>query len=93
MTNSSNPLDRDLVRKTMAGYAEVNRITDAERRARLATITDEEAWREYAELYRTWTMMGQRADGSWEEIEADRLAEKIALRTAFTSLAKALGLL
>jgi hypothetical protein len=31
----TNPLDRDIVRKTMAGYAEVNQITDAERGAHL----------------------------------------------------------
>ena len=36
-------LDREITLKTLRGYAEVNRITQAERRARLRRLTDDEA--------------------------------------------------
>ncbi|MBU1662602.1 MAG: hypothetical protein KKD28_14150 [Chloroflexi bacterium] len=36
-------LDREIVLKTLRGYAEVNRITEAERRARLKHLTDDQA--------------------------------------------------
>lgn len=36
-------LNREIVLRTMRGYAEVNRITEAERRARLQHMTDAEA--------------------------------------------------
>ena len=36
-------LDRKIVLKTLRGYAEVNRITEAERRVLLTNITDDQA--------------------------------------------------
>ena len=36
-------LNREVVLKTLRGFEEVNRITEAERRERLANMTDEEA--------------------------------------------------
>jgi hypothetical protein len=46
-------LDRDILRQTLAGHAEANRITEAERRARLKTMTDAEAREIFASLYET----------------------------------------
>lgn len=92
MSNPNNPLDRDLVRKTMAGYAELNRITDAETEAHLATMTEEDGWREFDALYSSWKQLRERNEGSWDEIEAERLQGHIELRKAFAALARALGL-
>jgi hypothetical protein len=89
----TNPLDRDIVRKTMAGYAEVNRITDEERRAHLATMTEADGAREFEALYLAWKRVRERDEGSWEEIDAERLAHHIALRQAFATLARKSGLL
>ncbi|MBM3143541.1 MAG: hypothetical protein FJ010_00970 [Chloroflexi bacterium] len=36
-------LDKEIVLQTLRGYAEVNRITETERRKRLRTMTDDEA--------------------------------------------------
>jgi len=87
----SIPLDRDLVRQMIEGFAEANRFIDAELGAQLPLMTDEQALHEFDELYRTWKLLGDRQEGSWEEIEAERLHETVALREAFARIARARG--
>ncbi len=86
-------LDRDLLLQTLAGYAEVNKITAAERRARLKTMTDAEAREIFESLYETWKRSGQLAGGNWEALARRKIEYKIQIRRAFESLAKAKGLI
>lgn len=86
-------LDRDIVLQTLAGYAEVNKITAAERRARLKTMTDAEAREMFESLYETWKRSGQLAGGNWEALARRKIEHKIQIRRAFESLAKAKGLI
>ncbi|MBM4425041.1 MAG: hypothetical protein FJ030_16960 [Chloroflexi bacterium] len=85
-------LDRDLLRQTLAGYAEVNRITEAERRARLKTMTDAESRVIFDDLCATWERLG-KSGGDWERVNRWRIEQKIALRQAFERLARAKGLI
>ncbi|MBI4770373.1 MAG: hypothetical protein HY784_08200 [Chloroflexi bacterium] len=87
------PLDRALVLQTLAGYAEVNRITAAERCQRLQTVTDREALETFAALYETWKRSGALAGGDREALARRKLEYKIRLRQAFETLARAKGLL
>jgi Ser/Thr protein kinase RdoA (MazF antagonist) len=48
---TTSRLNRDLLKQTLRGYAEVNRITEAERRARLKRMTDHEARAIFEGLY------------------------------------------
>ena len=86
-------IDRDLVLKTLRGYAEVNAITDAERRARLEKMTSERSWTAFESLYQSWRRTGQQAGGDWEALAQRRLEESIALRRAFEALARSKGLI
>ncbi len=81
-------LDRDILLQTLAGYAEVNRITDAERRARLKTMTDAEAREIFASLYETWKRSGKLAGGNWEALARSKIEHKIRVRQAFEALAR-----
>jgi hypothetical protein len=87
----SNPLDREIVRKTMRGYEEVNRITEEELRARLLTLTDEEALREFAALYNTWVVVGKHTEEDLAALEEERLQDAIAFRVALWKVARAQG--
>ena len=40
---TTSRLNRDILKQTLRGYAKVNRITEAERRARLKQMTDHES--------------------------------------------------
>ena len=93
MTNEpqkqSQPLDPELVRKTMAGFEEVNRITAAERRERLRTMTDAEARAIFDDLCATWLVFRRNQTGDIERVNVRRLKEKIAARRTFAQRAKA----
>ncbi|MBI3359671.1 MAG: hypothetical protein HY023_00995 [Chloroflexi bacterium] len=86
-------LDRDILLQTLAGYAEVNKITEATRRAQLKTMTDAEAREIFASLYETWKRTGQQAGGNWEAIARRKLEHKIGMRQAFEALARRKGLI
>jgi hypothetical protein len=86
-------LDREILLKTLKGYAEVNAITEAEHRARLAKMTSAESWAIFAALYETWERLGQQAGGDWEALAHRRLEEAVALRKAFERLARHKGLI
>ncbi len=85
-------LDRDILLQTLAGYAEVNRITDAERRARLKTMTDAEARAIFDDLCAGWEQF-RKAGGDWERVDRWRIEQKVALRHAFEQRARAKGLI
>ncbi len=86
-------LDKEIVLKMMNGYAEANRITEAERRQQLGTQSTEDVLKDFAELYNTWEQSGKSADGNWERIEQWRLDNHIQLRRAFEKVAKEQGLI
>jgi hypothetical protein len=86
-------LDREIVLKTLRGYAIVNQITEAERRARLKTMTDAEAREIFDSLYDTWKRTGKQAGGDWEALARRELEDKIRVRRAFEALARRRGLM
>ena len=86
-------IDRDILLQTLRGYAEVNEITDAERRASLANLTSAESWAAFAALYDAWRHTGQKAGGDWAALVEQRLAETMALRKSFERLARRKGLI
>lgn len=86
-------IDRDILLQTLAGYAEVNRIAEEERRARLKQMTDAEARGIFECLYETWKQTGKQAGGDWEALARLRLEPKIAVRRAFEALARHKGLI
>ncbi len=56
-------IDRDILLQTLAGYAEVNRITEAERRARLKGMTNATSLLIFNQLYKTWELSGKKITG------------------------------
>lgn len=86
-------LNREILLQTLAGYREVNRITEAERRSRLETLTDAEARGMFAALYADWQRSGQRAGGDWEVMAREKLESKVQVRRAFEALARLKGLI
>ncbi len=89
----ASKLDREITLQTIKGYAIVNQITEAERRARLKTMTDAEALEIFASLYDTWKRTGKQAGGDWEALTRRRLEHKIRVRQAFEALARRKGLI
>lgn len=86
-------LDRETVLQFIKGYMAVNEFTDVERRARLKTMTDEEARKIFASLYETWKRTGKHAGGDWEALARRKLEHKIQLQQAFEILARHKGLI
>jgi hypothetical protein len=85
-------LDRDILLQTLAGYAQVNRFTAAERRARLKRMTDAKSLAVVASLCETWTRSGRQAAGNREALARRELEHKLQLRQAFEALARSKGL-
>lgn len=90
---AKSKLDRDILLQTLAGYAEVNKITAAERDARMKTMTDAEAMRIFVSLYETWKRTGKQAGGNWDALARWKLEQKIQIRKAFETFARAKGLI
>ena len=90
---AKSKLDRDILLQTLAGYAEVNRITAAESAARMKTMTDAEAMRIFVSLYETWKQTGKQAGGNWDALARWKLEQKIQIRKAFETFARAKGLI
>ena len=84
-------LDRDILLQTLAGYAAVNRITEAERRARLRVLTDAEAQAIFDDLYSSSTLAEQGHSEEWARLDRWRIEAKVELRRAFERLARAQG--
>jgi hypothetical protein len=84
----SPKLDRDTLLQTLAGYAEANAIAEAERRARLAAMTEAQARAIFDDLCATGYRQTQ-AGGDWERLNRWRIEQKIALRRALDRLARA----
>jgi hypothetical protein len=79
--------------KTLRGYAEVNAITEAERRARLARMTSADSWAIFVGLYEAWERTGKQAGGNWEALARRRLEEAVRVREVFEKLARHKGLI
>ncbi len=78
-------LDPEIVRQTLAGYAVVNEIAEAERRARLQIMTDEDARVIFDDLCETWERMNKKVVDT-PRFNAWRIEHKIALRRALLQL-------
>lgn len=86
-------LNKDIVLHTLRGYTEANEIAANERAATLAQMTRRESWAIFNTLYVAWKQTGQQAGGNWEALAEQHLAEAIALRQAFETIAPRKGLL
>ncbi len=86
-------VSKDVLQQTLRGYAEANEITSAERAAALAQVTRQESWATFDALYDAWKRTGQQAGGDWEALAEQRLAEAVAVRRAFQTVARRKGLL
>jgi hypothetical protein len=85
----SSKLDRDTLLQTLAGYAETNAIAEAERRARLAAMTDAQARAIFDDLCATGYHL-TNDDGDRERLNHWRIEQKIMLRRALDQVAWAL---
>jgi len=56
------PVDRKLLLQTLRGYIEVNRITEAERRARLINLSETESRAIFNSLYRDASILKKSED-------------------------------
>ncbi len=86
-------IDRDVLLQTLRGFAEVNQITAAERRASLEKMTRAKSWATFNALYEAWQQTGKQAGGDWEALDEQRLADHIALRLKFETVARHKGLI
>jgi hypothetical protein len=86
-------LNKDIVLQTLHGYAEANEIAASERAAALAQISRSESWAVFNALYDAWKQTGQQAGGDWDALAEQRLADHVALRSAFETIARRQGLL
>jgi hypothetical protein len=57
--------ERDQMRRWLENWAHVGPILEAERRSRVAGLTDEEAWQESYALFQSWQldMLGDSGEG------------------------------
>lgn len=78
-----SPIDREILLQTLRGYAEVNRITEAERRARLKACTVRESLDLFTALYDTWSQTGRISGGDLEVLANQRILDHLNVRRAF----------
>ena len=81
-------LDKEIVLKTMRGFAEVNRITEAERRERLKTMTEDQAKQIFDDLNIGVTEM---TEGEKSRLADFRLKHHLKVRKAMEMLAHSNG--
>ncbi len=82
-------LTRAILLQTLAGFEEVNRITERERRERLKTMTDAEARAIFDDLCATGYALAKfRTKSIPEEL---RLKHLIEVRKVFARLSQAMG--
>jgi hypothetical protein len=81
-------LNREIILQTLSGYEEVNRITDAEREARLRYMTDEEALANFDRLCEGVVELDAHERARLMPL---RLEHHFRLRDAMAKLAKATG--
>lgn len=83
-------LDAVVIREALAGYQAANDVVEAERRERLASMTDDEARAIDRELYGYWIGLPGWTKEGLERLEPLRLESLLAVRQAFARLAAAL---
>lgn len=81
-------INRDLLLQSLRGYAEANRIAEAERRARLAHVTDNEARALFDSLNQRMSEMSTEENSRLAKL---RLAHHLIVREAMLRLARARG--
>ncbi|OQX60930.1 MAG: hypothetical protein B5M51_09405 [Anaerolinea sp. 4484_236] len=79
-------LNRESVLKTLRGFEEVNRITEAERRERLANMTDEEARAIFDDLNQS---IEELTPEEKKRLELFRLEHHLKVRKAMAKMGKA----
>lgn len=88
---SISSLNRELLLQTLRGYEEVNRITEAERRAHLPKLTVQESLAIFASLYDAWYHTGRLAGGNLALLEQQQRNQLVQLRRTFARLATRQG--
>jgi hypothetical protein len=85
-------LNERLVKQTLHGYRLVSKITEAERRSWLQTMSVEDSRKIFDDLHQNaedW----KKNDGNLEALERLRIASKVKGRKVYLRLAKQRGLL
>jgi hypothetical protein len=86
-------LDRNIILQTLNGYYTVNRITEAERRARLKDRNVQESLSIFVDLYTAWRNASKRAPHTRHAMDQLRLETIIKVRHIFENLARQRGLI
>lgn len=73
-------LNKRVIRQTLGGYARANKFIEAEKRVWLRSLTPEQSWAIFDELYCAWESVAQNHSEKQKRIDESRLKEKIALR-------------
>jgi hypothetical protein len=81
-------LTREILLQTLAGFEEVNRITERERRERLESMTDEQARAIFDDLCASASLLSHEEE---ERLMSFRHAHRIRLRQAMEKMSHALG--
>ncbi len=81
-------MNKLIIERQLAGYAAAHEIAEAERRARLKTMTEAEARTIFDDLCASWERLGKNG-GNWDRLNRWRIEQKISLRHAFKRLASA----
>jgi len=89
----SPKLRADAIRASLNGLAEGNRVTKAERAARLRSEKVAASLARFAALYAVWKRSGQHSGGDWAALQERRLVHHIELRESLAAFARAKGLI
>ncbi len=81
-------IDREILIQTLAGYAEVNRITEVERRTRLKQISNAEARAVFDSLNQD---VSEITAAECENLEEFRLEHHLIVRDAMEKMARSMG--
>jgi hypothetical protein len=85
-------LDKQKVLETLEGYAIANEFIEQERRERLRTMTPQESWAIFVELFEAGkALIGDET--TLMRLENRRIAELVAVRQVFEKLARSQGLI
>jgi hypothetical protein len=81
-------VNKRLLKQTLRGYAEMNKVTQAEEWAWAARLTSKESREIFEDLYLFWEKTGARAGGDWEALDRLKMAEMMQIQRRFVRLAR-----
>ena len=86
--NAEKKLNKRAIRQTLRGYARADKFIEQEKRAWLQSMTPEQSWALFDELFGAWAHLSSMRGGEGRILEKSRLEEKIALRRALDHAAQ-----